>query len=77
MNGTTGLLFFDNDPKITPADKIRRAAAYYQEKHGTPPSLAFVNLMWSGTAVDGIEVKAIRSVPPNNIWIGVNENGKT
>jgi hypothetical protein len=72
-----GMLWFDNNPTRTLAQKIEEAAAYYQKKYGTTPNLAFVH-PWmqtpgSSNNVDGIEVKTSKSILPNHIWIGIGE----
>ena len=38
-----GMLWFDNDPKTELDDKIKRAANYYREKYGNPPTVCFVH----------------------------------
>jgi hypothetical protein len=38
-----GMLWFDNDPKVTLDLKIARAAHYYHEKYGKNPTLCFVH----------------------------------
>ncbi len=38
-----GMLWFDNDPKIELAAKVRRAAQYYRTKYGKNPTLCYVH----------------------------------
>jgi hypothetical protein len=38
-----GMLWFDNDPKVTLEIKVQRAAAYYRHKYGKTPTLCFVH----------------------------------
>ncbi len=38
-----GMLWFDNDPKVSLDAKIARAARYYNEKYGKSPTLCFVH----------------------------------
>lgn len=38
-----GMLWFDNDPKVTLDIKVERAAAYYRHKYGKTPTLCFVH----------------------------------
>ena len=38
-----GMLWFDNNPKMTLENKVGRAAAYYQDKYGKTPTLCFVH----------------------------------
>lgn len=67
----TGMLWFDNDPKRLPAEKIRRAADYYQNKYGLRPNLVFVNPRDGETEVSGIAVEASKQVLVNHYWVGV------
>lgn len=56
------------------ADKVREAARYYVTKYGKAATLAFVNpTQHSVDAVDGVKVKPSRSVRPNHIWLGVED----
>jgi hypothetical protein len=76
-----GMLWFDNDPKTDLPLKIRRAAAFYQDKYGKAPNLCFVHPCMIPTPkadnqdeydCEGIQVRANRSILPNHIWIGSN-----
>jgi len=81
-----GMLWFDNDPKVSLDIKVERAAAYYRHKYGRSPTLCFVHprmLPDAGATakndgqskaytIGGIEVRSNRSVLPNHLWIGVN-----
>jgi len=68
----TGLLWFDNDPKKSIADKVTAAATYYQHKYGLLPNLAFLNPKTcpNPQPVGLIQLRTIRSILPNHIWIG-------
>lgn len=39
----TGMLWLDNDPARTLADKVARAVAHYQEKYGRLPMVCYIN----------------------------------
>lgn len=72
----TGMLWFDNDPKVDLATKIARAAAYYQRKYGMRPDLCFVHptmLSTSQPHSQGIEVRPNRQVLPNHLWMGIHD----
>lgn len=72
----TGMLWFDNDPKIDLQAKIARAADYYRKKYGIKPDLCFVHpSMVNGglPARNGIEVRTTPLVLPNHLWIGKHE----
>lgn len=70
----TGMLWFDNDPKLDFTEKISRATAYYQKKYGQKPDLCYVN---PGMSFDpppksvGIEVQTDRMILPNHFWLGI------
>ncbi len=77
-----GMLWFDN-ALIPLADKIRKAADYYQKKYGRMPNLVLVHpsMMKDGQGqeirsltVDNITVRPYRPVPPGHIWIGIDES---
>ncbi len=73
----SGLLWFDDNPSLSLADKIERAAGRYREKFGKSPTVCFVHPQ----TLEGAErlpahVKVIErgSIQPNNFWIGVNSS---
>jgi hypothetical protein len=72
-----GMLWFNNDPKMTLANKIKQAAAYYLKKYGRAPELCLVHpAMLDGQTlndVGGITVRPWRPVLPGHLWIGVDE----
>jgi hypothetical protein len=79
----TGLLWFDDDPRRSLEDKIRRAAAHYQHKHGHTPNVCFVHPSVFNDdgkqrieRVGGLEVRVSRSVLLHHFWLGVAEDGK-
>ena len=78
-----GLLWFDNDPKVSIEEKIRRAAGHYRKKYGQPANLVFAN---SATLAEesslsppfevelddsALKVVAAGHVLPHHFWIGV------
>lgn len=81
----TGLLWFDNDPKRTLADKLARAAAGHEKRTGkkatechinakefsrlSPATLAGAEMIW----VDGIAILPSKTVLEHHMWIGVSE----
>lgn len=38
-----GMLWFDNDPKVSLDTKVERAASYYRNKYGRSPNVCFVH----------------------------------
>lgn len=74
----TGMLWYDNDPKVELPEKVLRAAAYYQKKYGLQPNLCFVHPSMLATAAprsSSIELRPSKQVLPNHLWLGVNEAG--
>jgi hypothetical protein len=72
-----GLLFYDDDPKAQIEEKVRRAAARYQEKYGHAATACYVHpsMLSAGDCVmSGVEVYGQRSVLPNHLWLGVGES---
>jgi hypothetical protein len=75
-----GLLWFDDDPRKDLEEKVLRAAAHYEHKHGCVPDLCFVHPGAFGDNGDGkpkkagsVEVWPGRSVLPHHFWLGVAE----
>ncbi len=72
-----GLLWFDDDPKHSLADKVRAASAHYQRRFGQTPTMCYVHPGALGKSdrqvVAGVEVAAGRAVLPNHLWLGVTE----
>jgi hypothetical protein len=71
-----GMLWFDNDPKATLEEKVRRAAKYYREKYGKKPNMCFVSKkenLEGELVVDGITVRQSPSIMAHSYWIGVDD----
>lgn len=68
-----GMLWLDDDKKSSLDDKIRRAAAYYQDKYGQQPNVCLVNrsTLAKEKRVDAIQVQPANNVLPNHFWVGV------
>ena len=71
-----GMLWLDDDKRITLDDKIRRAADYYRQKYGQAPNLCLVNnaALENEKKVGRIEVKPVGHVLPHHFWVGVKAN---
>ena len=71
----TGMLWFDNDPKTTLADKIERAVSYYRHKYGREPNTCLIHpsmLPVEDNAKNySVVVRSYRSVLPGHLWIGI------
>ncbi len=79
-----GMLWYDNDTKTALVARVERAAQYYKNKYGKPPTLCFVHpsmlpapetqapeeepKLKSGE----VEVRTSPAVLPNHFWIGVS-----
>ena len=77
----TGLLWFDDDPNRTLEDKVLKATAHYERKHGRSPSLCLVHpgaLNGNGKRpvrkAGGVEIRPGRSVLPYHFWLGVTDD---
>ena len=72
----TGMLWFDNDPRLDFLAKVNRAIDYYQKKYGSRPDLCYVHpsMLKDGKPMrNGIDIRPNRYVLPNHMWIGKNE----
>lgn len=72
-----GLLWFDNSFDKDVDTKVREACDYYQKKYGRTPNVCFVHPSLANPGsievIDGVIVKANRSVLPNHFWIGIED----
>jgi hypothetical protein len=75
----TGMLWLNNNPKMTLEEKISQAVDYYVKKYGRQPDLCLVHpsLLASGTEdpkpVKGVTIRPYRPVLPGHIWIGLED----
>lgn len=73
-----GMLWFDDNPAITIADKVTRAAMYYASKYGRKPTICFVNpVMLSGESMEksaGVEIRTSRTILRHHFWLGVHQS---
>lgn len=71
----TGMLWFDDDPKLDLVTKINKASDYYIKKYGRSPNLCFINPSMVSDPpprASGIIVQTDQMVLPNHFWLGVN-----
>lgn len=71
-----GLLWFDDDPARSLADKVGRAARRYALKYGRTPTVCYVHpsmLDNREARVDSLRVLPARTVLPNHFWIGTQD----
>lgn len=72
----TGLLWFDDSPDRTLAQRIAQAAVRHFQKYGVIPNVCYVHasaLGDDGCQVPGIEVRPNKSVLRYHLWIGREE----
>jgi len=75
----TGMLWFDNDPKVDILTKIQRATEYYQSKYGQKPDLCYVHpsmMAEKPARTGGIDVQVNQMVLPNHFWLGVKTSAR-
>jgi len=68
------LLWFDDTPRRTSADKIAAGIAAYRERFGTAPAVVLTHED-ERVDVGGVEVRSEGYVRRNNFWIGIIDNG--
>lgn len=72
----SGIMWFDNDPKVDITTKINNAAQYYEKKFSCKPNICFVNpsiLPKEMCLHEGIRLLASCAIIPFHFWIGVQE----
>jgi hypothetical protein len=72
-----GLLWFDDNPGVSLAAKIEKAARRYRQKFGRSPDMCYVHpqtLAGAGELPAQVKVIERTSVQPNNFWIGVKSS---
>jgi hypothetical protein len=72
-----GLLWFDDNPKVSFAAKIEKAARRYRERFGRAPDMCYVHPQTlAGVQELPARVRVIErtTVQPNNFWIGVKSS---
>lgn len=67
-----GMLWLDDDKKRPFAEKVMRAAEYYQTKYGRSPNVCLVNknMLKEETTIGRIVVAPVRTVLPHHFWLG-------
>ncbi len=69
-----GLLWYDDDPARTVADKVSRAALRYEQKYGHAPEVCYVNTAQMQEQrelmVGLIKVMPAPIVRPHHFWLG-------
>ncbi len=76
-----GMLWLDDDRKRPFAEKVRRAAEYYENKYGRFPTTCMVHCDMSAhldmgakeKSVDKITILPTLTVLPHHFWLGIVE----
>jgi hypothetical protein len=74
MEMKTGLLWFDDSPRMSLADKVVDAVRRYEEKFGRSPNVCYVHpsaVVGAQTPSMGVRVVVCSGVQPNHFWVGV------
>jgi hypothetical protein len=79
----TGMMWFDNDPKLSLVQKVIKAADYFRKKYGQVPTFCVVHptaMPADGASlaplqlqVDVVTVKTARYILPGHLWIGTEK----
>ncbi|MFO7168385.1 MAG: hypothetical protein DIU80_010205 [Chloroflexota bacterium] len=65
------LVWYDESPKKSAAEKIQDAIAAYVARFATAPTLVLVNSA-DHADVGGVVIRSERTVQPNNFWVGTH-----
>ena len=74
-----GWMWFDDDPKRTLEEKVKRATRAYRDKFGHAPNRCFVNkgqLDGQKINLNGLKVVGARNVLRHHFWLGVEKEQK-
>jgi hypothetical protein len=73
-----GMLWFDDNPAASMADKVTKAASYYASKYGRKPTICFVNPgMLDGKSeckTSGMEIRTSRTIQRHHFWLGIQQS---
>jgi hypothetical protein len=70
----TGLLWFDDSPKVPLAAKVDHAVRRYREKFGKAPNVCCVHprtLADAGTDAVPVRLVELANIQPNCFWVGL------
>lgn len=72
-----GMLWLDDDKRLSLEEKVLRAADYYRNKYGQAPNYCLVNrsmLLEESAQVGRIQVRSAGNVLPNYFWLGMKSS---
>ena len=73
----TGLLWFDDNPKVSFANKVEKAARRYRERFGRSPDVCYVHPRTFArvtTMPTDVQVITLSTVRPDHFWVGVKSS---
>lgn len=78
MSLRMGMLWFDDTPNRPLAEKITRAAQYYQAKYGRAPDTCYISQsdqedLSDADAPPGLGIRPMPDVLPHHFWLGNRE----
>ena len=71
-----GMLWFDDNPKLSLKVKIEKAASYYRQKYQREPNLCLLHpsmLENEKPEFERMTVRSYRPVLPGHFWIGIED----
>ncbi|MGF1507726.1 MAG: hypothetical protein ACFB51_21760 [Anaerolineae bacterium] len=74
------MLWFDNRDDCSLVEKLERAAAHYERRFHTRPTLCIVHPMMvvgSPDVMPGLEIRRSNDVLPNHFWLGLKETHRS
>ena len=79
-----GMLWFDDNPKLSLTKKVEKAVLYYQQKYHRQPNLCLIHptmITGDGTQtgkteahdIEGLTIRPYRPILPGHLWIGIED----
>ncbi len=70
-----GMLWLDDAKNRSIAEKVERAAAYYQQKYGKVPDYCLVSeeSITEVLTIGQVQVHPAKNIRPEHFWIGINQ----
>ena len=79
-----GMMWFDDNPKLSLGKKIEKAVVYYRQKYHREPNLCLIHpgMIEDGKSdagrveldnIVGLTVRTYRPVLPGHFWIGMED----
>lgn len=75
-----GMLWYDNEPKVTLQKRIERAVDYYRRKYHQEPNLCLIGRGFESeqlkaklTCIGDLHIRVFDPVLPSHLWIGIED----